>query len=805
MEVLTKSNHSSKKEAASVWLLIFCTAVCLVPFGNIIHILVHNGVNNLTNDTLLVLPWLDRLGNGSLDWSEFFRGNFINGHFQLFTLAIHYLDAVYADYNIFILLALGVVFALLRICFLYKCFTIINPYLRCLLLMTLFSLTFSTSQISTFEFEWNSVMVNLSFLGFAAGIYGLIRFSNSWRGIFVMTVGGVIAGWTSASGAMAWITFFLGMLLSGYRGKKFYIFWLLSGMIIFSPYIAYLFVEPTQNPYSTLVAKFDFFRLKFLVEGIGYPMSQGFSQLESLVKGGVALLLLLIVITVTIVNRKVKELLERSVPAILLLSFSLLTLWQVSVFRKDLVPFYTAYLMIFWLGLAGLSLVIIDAYLSSGRASWRWGNLGIICSISAALFVGYSYLSSNLTFEDKSATLKTRSPVSVSCLRYYRNSPTYCENTVFNWYLQAYDEFRKLSALLEKHRWSVFAPHQQWYLQGDFLLDNVKVRSGPGALPVFWIAGTDVKAVPVVGFRHLNLFLQSPNDLEWSIALPKSLKHAKLLTAVAASNSMSRAESSLGTGFEIIAVRDQAKPITLFQRHLSLGEPAWIPVEISLDRFAGQEVSLRFSVIPGNDGHAGGLFRFPTIELELNGAANEEVVEQAGFHPSNTDLALAKRNPSVSDYVFDVGDPEAWAMIRMLPAGKSERRKDIWTVEDDPIMEYKKEIRVPLAEYSHWYVKMRTTSGWKNRVAQIYYRLEGQSGFNEAQSVKIPLISDGLEHEYTLDLKLISLPSDAKLVGVRLDPVLNKSGRANEDVVQVLDFRLLKKTDLALSQYRDAP
>jgi len=777
------------------WAFWAAVAVSLLPLANILRILFINGVDNLTNDTLLVMPLLGRVLDGSFDWNNLGRDIFINGHFQFFTLAAHLLAAIYAHSNADVLLSIGIVLALTRVFFLYFSFDFRDKSLaKYAFLAALFIFTFSTSQISTYEFEWNTVMVNLCFLGFAIGVFGLVRFRERPWSMVLMGVGGLLSGWSSASGIMAWASFLLGMILLNYRRKKYYLYWAFVGAVIFLPYFLYLSREPGSNPYSTISKHLDFFRLHFVISSLGYPLAQEFSARASFLRGLLGVSFLVGCLVILYQKRASHTLLTRAAPALMLISFSLLTTWQISIFREGLVPFYTSYFMLFWMGLLGLVFVLVDDVGVSGEGASAFKSYRRILLLLVAGIAFYFYLSSNLSFQDKTATLKTRSPASASCLRNYRTAPTYCESTVFTWYLEKYDDFRTLSRGLEKHRLSVFAPRQKWYLQGDFILDNVKVNSSQDALPVFWTKGRGQQRFSYTDFGHLNLFLQSPNSVEWTVTIPKNARMAELHSAVAISSAAPKDELADGLVFEIIAERSHFQPITLFQQYLGPEDHPWIPVDISLTRFSGETLVLKFVSDPIRNNRADwGIFKFPYIDVDLSeaelGAAS---AMEAGFHPSNTDLAELPDLPSEGDFAFDVTDPKLWSNVRMQALNASKDHADTWVVENDPIMEYQRPLDVDLRGYSRFYVKMATTAIWKDRVLQVYYRLDDQKDFDEARSFKIPLINDGAPHDYTFDLRLLGLAPGSHLTGIRLDPVLDNNGPSSANTVRIFDFRLLK-------------
>lgn len=797
-------NMSNNKFQCRRWVMLVAALLSCIPLFNIIHILWANGVNNITNDNLLVVPLFDRLLSGSYDWGILFRDAFINGHFQLFNLAIQFAVAVYAEWNVYLLFGIGIFFAVLRVIFLYWSFRFgKNSLSSPLLLVTLFGLTFSNSQISTFEFDWNSVMVNLCFLGFAMGIWGMVKFKGRWMGFGIMALGGMIASWTSGSGVIMWGSFLLGMLLLGFRNFKYLISWLLFGVLISLPYAFYSLQEPKNNPYSTFPQHLAVFRMQFLVTSIGYPFAQEFSASTALYRGIVGIALVGFGLVVLFFKRREKDLIPRSAPALMLLTFSLFNIWQISIFRDFLVPFYSSYFISFWMGLGGLGLLILDingfsSEVTVSEKKW-WDRLAFPWVCMVGLVLSFFYLTSNMTYEDKSATLKNRSPVSASCLRDYRNAPTYCEKTALNWLLKTYDEYRRLAQKLEKHHWSVFSNHQKWYLQGDFILDSVRVQQTSAVPPVSWVVGFDHQPMPFTGFQHLNLLIPNPNVVRWSMTIPKNARKADLVSAIGICEKECKGTVVDSEGFEITIERAGQASRVLFRHYLPGNFEGWVPFRVSLAEFAGEEITLNISTIATNSHHQEfGFYRFPYMDITLDKTESSSGrFSEDHFTPSNTELSPSFPEPSSEDFVFDITNPKIWGAARMQAMTPSLDFNDTWLAGEDPILEYKANLDVCLSDYSHFMVKIASGSSWKNRELQIYYRLNHQSEFEEARSVKIPLIADGNLHSYSFDLRLLGLSPGTRLTGIRLDPILNESSSQNNEV-KIVEFRLLKDSGKSL-------
>src|SRR5262249_17473354 len=149
-------------------------------------------------------------------------------------------------------------------------------------------------------------------------------------------------------------------------------------------------------------------------------------------------------------------------PAWIISSFGLLSVWQISMFRQFIAPWYTPVAIDCWIGLVGLAYVLLmrsSTAKTKGAKSrlipaWAYGCTAVLL----LLYVPASY-----SWSDKSFLLSTRGPAAAACLRNYQTAPTYCELCItllggVTRYVQS------VGAFLEAHHLSVFGPHQTWAL-----------------------------------------------------------------------------------------------------------------------------------------------------------------------------------------------------------------------------------------------------------------------------------------------------------------------------------------------------
>ena len=246
----------------------------------------------------------------------------------------------------------------------------------------------------------------------------------------------------------------------------------------------------------------------------------------------------------------------------MLIVFSLLAIWQISLFRDGIPPWYCSISMTFWIGLLGLGYVIWTNVKVEQDQSRRPNMLASVIdrlwSVGLVVSVVLLYASSNFTYADKTVFLRTRTPASAACLRNYRNAPSYCEETLVVWPLGKTGYLPMLAQPLERHHLSVFAPHQEWTLQGDFIFDSVRIDETPNIPDIFWSADQTVTPVSWRDYRHLNLFLHTPNSISWTVSLPPNVERADFHSAIDISRSTPVDPSEDGVQCEVYLKPDGA-------------------------------------------------------------------------------------------------------------------------------------------------------------------------------------------------------------------------------------------------------
>jgi hypothetical protein len=771
---------------------IFVT-LTLLPIINIIFIIATTGENNMANDAWRFAILIDKVLEGTYHWQNIFRDTFINNHVLVLPLFINIGVAYFAHWNVYFSIYLGIGLVALKVILIYDAFTCLvkNPF-SYLLWPLLVALAFSVSQISTFESDFGSIIEALTQLGFVFGIWGLVRFSERWSGIILMAIGGIIACWSRGSGPLVWPVYLIGLSLLNFRRVSYYVVWFIIGVLATFPYLYFQFLKKIPGETNSIITLFNF---PLIVQAIGWPFAENFSLQMAYSRGLAGVVLCLIGVGILFLVKRNKLQFTQSTPALMLIIFSIINMWQVSVFRSWLVPWYASPFMLFWIGLLGLAYVLLKNNITELSKPKLYHKFILFLSrIWSIIFVGilvFFYLTSNLTYRDKSFLLRQRSPVSASCLRNYKTAPTYCEQTLFAWGPGNLRQFLTVGEILERHHLSVFAPHQRWTLQGDFILDNVRLEDKPGSGRIFWTKDLKNKAVPFSDYQHLNLFLVSPNSAEWTVSLPKNLKQAEFHSAVAISQSAPHNRLSDGLKFEVgIESAGQPPWIAITQYIPSDAPPLWKPIQVPLSQYAGQTIKIRLGSQMGANLIGDWLvYRYPYIDVTIDPNVSVGLDQEMGIHPSNTDQSPSLAKSTKQDFLLYPINPGSWKINDMQLIANESGASATWIVGNNPMMEYSKPFRECLSDYTYLYVRMATSENINPSVVKFVFQING-SAENKIERT-MSLLTDGKVHEYTYDLKLLELNSKSRITGLQFYPVTQGTS-SSESRIQISDLRLIR-------------
>lgn len=486
-------------------LTVFCILLCLILLARMAFLLCL-GEGIPSDDSLLNALLIGKLLDGGYPWSHFFRDVYTNGHFNFFPILAQYLWAMVSGWNFRAALFAGAALALLKIFLLHS--ALARPkdrMLSWLLWPWLFALTFAVTAMDVFQLDSSSFQLGLNHLGFILGAWALVRFPGEWRGVLFACFGGWLATWSWGSGAMVWPAFFLGMIMLGSRRLSQYLALIAGGTISLLPYLVLLLLAPVSGQEPKLLS---FVNFTLVIQSIGLVFAQGYDPEMAWWIGLAGLAFGISGIGLALRHRLDPK--KLAAPAMLLL-YVLLHLYQVSLFRSRLMPWYAYQASLFWIGLLGLAYQL----LSERQSRWWAYSLGLLML--------FFYLTSNITWQDKVASLRHQGPASASCLRNYSTAPKACEALLFRW--KPYENFREMAVALERNHLALFSKRQEWSLQGDVVLGRVESET-PAGSKLRWFK--DGKEFEPTDFRRLDLEIPAGGKVQWAVDLPISFARAEL-------------------------------------------------------------------------------------------------------------------------------------------------------------------------------------------------------------------------------------------------------------------------------------
>ncbi|MEM9538795.1 MAG: hypothetical protein AAGA60_04700 [Cyanobacteria bacterium P01_E01_bin.42] len=769
-----------------------------LPLGNILRIIFSTGTNVVSNDLAYYTSAIDQFLSGTYNFIHLFRDSFSGSHIMAIPLFVRLIVAYFSGWNIYWEISIGIFLFICQLFLLHDSLTRLSysSWLKWLLLPLLSCLIFSTVHINIFTF--GETCLALGFVGFGVnlGIWGLTRFSPDWTGILLLGIGGIIAAWSWGVGVMFIPVSFLGLFLFGYRKKFFYCLLMLTASIALSPYIFHLLLRGGGN--SKILTLFNF---PLLIKAIGLPFGLGKQILVGIGFYGTGAIgfIFLLVIALFIWLRRSREFIKSATPALMILAFALLSLWQITSFRDDLAPWYVTPFMNFWLGILGLAYIL---YLYPGSRSIGKKNFLNIFSrtrsarvYSSLIFFSltYFFLMSGITYQDKIFYLSSRIPAAAACLQNYKTAPTYCEEHLFQAGYGDFTSIQKLAEPLEKHQLSVFSSQQTKTLQGDFILDTARVQDTPDRRLIYWSPDFGQTVSSWQDYRHLNLVIPTLGEVTWRVKIPQNTQKAIFQTAIAMQNSQANPVS-----FAIEIEAENGVRSDRLVKTLKRNRRSWYPVSIPLTQYSGQTISLHFQVNSRQENsQAIGIYRYPSIDLNLQPKKN--VAETRGVIPSNTDLSPIFPTKTPRDFQFDLRDRNLWKIDGLEMSSPEIDPTSKWFVESlPPSLEYNAPLNLCWLDYTYFSIDIAVSPAIHPQALKVDYRSNNRETFHKDDYFKIPLIADGQIHGYTYKIRLLDLEKEARLAGIRIHPfvvhgILKTGEQKEENWVKITDIRFLHR------------
>jgi hypothetical protein len=597
---------------------------------------------------------------------------------------------------------------------------------------------------------------------------------------------------TISSGVLSWPILIIGMILLGFRKPLQYAAVIVGACIAGLPYALYV------RPPAFRHGNFSPFNAKLVLNMLGRPFTNGIGSHFGdmwvgiwMAFGGVVLLAIGLFLVWKLCRRVP---FRQFAPALMMTSFGLLFCWQVSFVRVSVAPWYAANAMDFWIGLVALAYFVWAFRKTTHQTSPLTSIAFKVWPPLAVLVVMVLFVISNRTHSDKSFFMWTRAPASVACLQQYKIAPTYCGPLVhrFAGVPRIVEAFAKP---LHTNGLSVFGSEQTWTLQGDSILPTVSYSDVPGIPETRWSEDLSTNAVPITDYRKLNLIMHSSNSVDWMVLLPSDMKEGRFYSSLDLSSSPPTMPADGRLQFLISAIHENGQEQQLFSQHLTRSEPGPHAFSIDLIQYAGQTLTLRFrSVVDGNSaGGAWAVLSHPYIEARLERPPPPE--QSPTIAPSNTEVSPFRVDPAPEDFRFNINDQNLWDVtgLTQKQSGTQPAQPAAgWVIAGGrAAVTYKGALKLPMADYSHFYVRTSASVNLQPRSFAVIYALRDANGTLQRRTVIVPLLPDEGMHSYTFDLRLNGPKAGFELVEFGILPAYAFSGIG--PTIHIEEIRLIRR------------
>lgn len=773
----------------------FLIILTLIPIINIAHIIATSGENNLSNDVVMWVDMVDKVLHHDLSLKTFIIRSFFTPYFIPLYIASEMLNAFLFEWNIKVTLFFGFFLNLIKLTLLFDLFTFRykkNPF-RWFLLPIVSALVFSNMEVTTFTGENTSILIGMSLVGAVISIWGIVRFRAQIKGVLVCTLGGMISTWTFGLGLIVWPLSLLGMILLGFRKAKQYLVWFIGALVCTLPFFIFYFFKPTQLPQPINLNLQSFLNFNFMVNLLGRPLVNLWTfdmTRQYKITGLIGIVLAVACLVVFLLSLRSKKY-AVFVPPLLVSALGLGGVWLASTGRTTLASWYITAAWPFWQGIVGFSFIllmqpVVDEISLPSLFEFikKSGGVFII------FIIAFLYARSNVGNEVYGFLLYSRTPASASCLRSYQYAPTYCESYLFQWPIQRPEYIFELGRPLGRNQLSAASRQQQWSLQGDFIFDRVEVIREPITAPIGWYEGLSGKRTSWFGIKrwhHLDLMLQSPNAIKWTVDFPDYLESAVLKSAIGILNDNAVDPEADGLTFRVTVEGNSIEPKTILEQHVQAKEHTWTPFSYDLSSYRGKKVTIEFTSLPGKNNVGDfAMYQYPVIDVTVAKHIDDE--KNITYTPENTDVYPGFTRPVAKDEIWNGKDLTFWSLSHLEPV---KDKPGYYIGGEDPQFQLKEPVNLCLADYTHFYIKFAMPEGTP-RVTQIFFQLNDNQPISEERSFSFTTFADGKVHMYTYPIRLLDLnvPYNTRLINVRFDPT--SSLKNINEPIQIIELGLLR-------------
>ncbi|HMP50283.1 MAG TPA: hypothetical protein PKD05_01870 [Candidatus Melainabacteria bacterium] len=752
--------------------------VALIPVANMFWIVSTVGCDVVSNDYLTYAHLIDRILSGQYDLSHLVGDTFYRGHATTLAFLAHLASAKFFSGSVMPELYLAFVLSIFRLGLIYDAIRSSLKAEKTWWLLPLLSFFFfSNSQVSLYTYPGAALPIGISLFGQALAIWALARFNTSWTAVLVATAGGLISSYSWGIGPITWLTILIYYLyLREFNWKRFITLLCGAGLSAI-PYVMSFFAREgstgATDPQATIVS---FFNLKTIVNLLGWPLANEIATAtdnlpEARFAGTIGLVIAGGFLILLAVNRNRLDLKKAAVPLVLIAS-SLLAVWEISMVRSLLAPWYTPLPITFWAGLLGLAAFFLtEINPNTGadfdlrtRINLKWSMLTVVA-------VTACFARSNQTYSDKTYMLHGRAPASYSALYNAEKAPTYADQYVFLWTPGSPSLLQKLAEVMKRHNISAFGPIRKLWLQGEYMMDTVSTDTiDGGETPYFTDNLTTLTRCDWADYKKLDLVLPPGSSLGWSVRLPDNLLEARLSTRL-----QIRGDATNASGLYIEAADSK--------------EPQYIParnesdLNIELNPYAGKKVQISFVNRARDKNSPTLIYRMPRLAMILKSDTASKKQTYIDWRPDNTEYGGKIPEKQPDEPSVDLSDALKWKAsggeIECLPDQKMICKASA----GEATFEYLKDLDVRAGEVDFLVLHVAAPDSMKLKV--LKFSLATDDKERPFVSFYLPLLGGESAHYYKYPIRLLNLSAKTKIEKLSFKTV-DPEARVEIDA---LDFR----------------
>jgi hypothetical protein len=152
-------------------------------------------------------------------------------------------------------------------------------------------------------------------------------------------------------------------------------------------------------------------------------------------------------------------------------------------------------------------------------------------------------------------------------------------------------------------------------------------------------------------------------------------------------------------------------------------------------------------------------------------------------------------DPAPEDFRFNINDQNLWDVtgLTQKQSGTQPAQPAAgWVIAGGrAAVTYKGALKLPMADYSHFYVRTSASVNLQPRSFAVIYALRDANGTLQRRTVIVPLLPDEGMHSYTFDLRLNGPKAGFELVEFGILPAYAFSGIG--PTIHIEEIRLIRR------------